>query len=137
MAFDRFICLKTKGCVILSTDKIEEQLEMFCKKYSDIRLCMVVSSDGLVIAHHGEVSEPDLFGAYFLELEVVCSKILAELKYDGINEIYIRSKSGAITLFPIFDKGYLACLSAANMNAGKAQILAWKYVNRISKYLMD
>lgn len=108
---------------------------MLCQRSSDIRLCMVVSADGLVIAHHGEVSEPDLFGAYFLELEVVCAKILAELKYDGIEEIYLRSKSGAITLFPIFDNGFLACLSSVNMNAGKAQILAWKYVNKISEYL--
>lgn len=120
----------------MSTTKIEEQLELLCQRSSDIRLCMVVSSDGLVIAHYGDVSEPDLFGAYFLELEVVCAKIVAELQYDGIEEIYLRSKSGAITLLPIFDKGFLACLSSASMNAGKAQILAWKYVNKISKYLI-
>lgn len=120
----------------MTTAKIEKELEMLCQRSSDIRLCMVVSSDGLVIAHHGNVSEPDLFGAYFLELKVVCEKILAELEYEGIEEIYIRSKSGAITLFPIFDRGYLACLSSATMNAGKIQVLAWKYVNRISGYLL-
>lgn len=117
----------------MSTVKIEKELEMLCQRSSDIRLCMVVSPDGLVIAHQGNVSEPDLFGAYFLELKVVCEKILTELEYEGIEEIYIRSKSGAITLFPIFDKGYLACMSSASMNAGKAQILAWKYVRKIAE----
>ncbi|WP_100640996.1 roadblock/LC7 domain-containing protein [Marinobacter salexigens] len=121
----------------MPTAKIDEQLSLLCQRASEIKLCMVVSSDGLVIAHHGNVSEPDLFGAYFLELNVVCEKILTELKYDSIEEIYIRSKSGAVTLLPIFDKGFLACLSSADINAGKIQILTWKYVNRISEYLVD
>lgn len=119
----------------MSTAKIEEQLRLLCERSEDIRLCIVISSDGLLIAHHGKVNDPDLFGAYFLELKVVCEKILAELEYEGIEEIYVRSKTGTITLFPISDKGYLACLSSKHMNIGKVQLLAWKYANRIVEHL--
>ncbi|PSF05030.1 hypothetical protein C7H09_16920 [Marinobacter fuscus] len=119
----------------MSAIEIEQQLEQLCNVSEDLLLCMVVSSDGLVIAHHGSVSEPDLFGAYFFELKVVCEKIIAELDCDGVSEIFIRSRNGAVTLFPINGKGYLACLSSARINAGKVQMLAWKYVNKISGLL--
>lgn len=119
----------------LSTSQIQAQLDEFCNLSDDLHVCMVVSSDGLVIAHQGNVRDPDLFGAYFFELQVVCEKIIAELDCEGISEIYIRSRTGSVTLFPIFDKGYLACLSSVNMNAGKVQILAWKYVQRMYECL--
>ncbi|WP_221801177.1 roadblock/LC7 domain-containing protein [Oceanobacter mangrovi] len=114
---------------------IQEQLEQLANRSDDLLVCMVVSTDGLVIAHHGNVKDPDLFGAYFFELKVVCEKIITELDCDEITEIYIRSKTGAVTLLPIFDKGYLACLSSVKMNAGKVQILAWKHAQKIYQLL--
>lgn len=115
----------------MSTTTIKELLRDLCETSEHLRLTMMVSTDGLVFAHHGNVDDPDLFGAYFVELKVVCEKIIAHLDCEGIEEIYIRSKSGAVTLFPVFDRGYLACLSSPDINAGKVQMLAWKYVNRI------
>ncbi len=119
----------------MSAKMIRSHLQDLYEASEDLKLCMIVSSDGLVMAHHGDVRDADRFGAYFLELKRVCEKIITELDYDGIDEIYIRSKSGAITLFPIFNKGYLACLSSVNMNAGKVQMMAWKYVRKINELL--
>jgi hypothetical protein len=65
------------------------------------------------------------------------SRLGVLMNSNQYEEIYIRSKSGAVTLLPIFDKGFLACLSSADINAGKIQILTWKYVNKISEYLVD
>ena len=115
----------------MSVAKIEAMLAQLAGESAELLVCMVVSSDGLVIAHHGNVKDPDVFGAYFFELKVVCEKIIVELECADITEIYIRSKTGAVTLLPIHDKGYLACLSSVNINAGKVQILSWKYAQKI------
>lgn len=115
----------------MSTAPIQKQLQMLCENSDDVYLSMMVSSDGFVIAYEGQVGEPDLFGAYFFELKRVTEKVLTGLDLGGVDEIYIRSKSGVVTLFPIFDKGYLACLSSVNMNAQKMQILAWKHLRKI------
>jgi len=119
----------------VSVAEIEKQLTSLCEASKEIKSSMVVSSDGLVIAHYGDAKDPNLFGALFLELKVVCEKIITQLDYEGVEEVYIRSKSGGVTVFPIFDKGYLACLSSVNLNAGTVQILSWKYVRKIYELL--
>lgn len=115
----------------MSLEKISASLKDLCEESDEINMTMLISSDGFLISHHGDATDPDLFGAYFLELKMVCAKILKELDYDGVEEIYIRSKSGTVTLLPVLDQGYLACMSSANINAGKIQILAWKYIRKI------
>ncbi|MGM0564924.1 MAG: roadblock/LC7 domain-containing protein [Pseudomonadota bacterium] len=115
----------------MSLENISASLKDLCNESDEINMTMLISSDGFLISHHGSVQDPDLFGAYFLELKMVCAKILAELDYKGIDEIFIRSKSGTVTLLPVFDQAYLACMSSANINAGKIQILAWKYIRKI------
>ncbi|PHQ23633.1 hypothetical protein CLH62_20350 [Marinobacter guineae] len=119
----------------MSTAEIEKELEEFCLALKDIKSSMIISPDGLVIAKHGPTHDQDLFAALFLELKVVCEKILFQLNCDDIEEIYIRSKSGSVTVFPLFDKGYLACISSANINAGKIQIFSWKFARRIYSLL--
>lgn len=121
---------------MMSGSNLNELLEKLCESSDELWLSMVVSTDGLVLAHHGNVRDPDRFGAYFAELKVVCEKIIAQFDLEDIEEIYIRSKSGAVTLFPIFDKGYLACLSSASMNAGKVQIHAWQYIRKIHALML-
>jgi len=115
----------------MSLSQIQSLLQQLAAESDDLLVCMVVSEDGLVIAHEGKVNEPDAFGAWFYELKLVCDKIITELDCEDVTEIYIRSKTGAVTLLPIFDAGYLACLSTVNINAGKVQMLAWKYARKL------
>ncbi|GAA5525488.1 hypothetical protein Maes01_02058 [Microbulbifer aestuariivivens] len=110
---------------------IKKFLQDFCDSDEGIHFAMVVSVDGLMICHHGDVADTDLFAALFLELKIVCEKIVGQLDRGSIEEIYIRSKSGGVTILPIFDRGYLACLSSATINAGKVQIRSWKYIKKI------
>lgn len=97
----------------------------------DILMSLVISSDGLLIAHQGDINDPDLFAAYFLELNVTCDKILKEFDLSGVEEIFLRTPSGCVTVFSIFDKGYLACLSTPSMNSSQLQIRTWAAIKRI------
>jgi predicted regulator of Ras-like GTPase activity (Roadblock/LC7/MglB family) len=97
----------------------------------EIVLSMVITEEGLDVAHYGNVGDADHFSAYLLELKLVSQKILNELQLEGVEEIYIRSKSGCISLLPIFEKGYLACLSTPSLGSTKLMMYAYKFINRI------
>jgi len=115
----------------LTTQAVLAQLRELHSKSKEIDLTLVLSAEGLAIAHYGEISDPDHYSAYFLELKIVSQKILSELELDNVEEIYIRSKSGCISLLPIFEKGYLACLSTPTLGSAKLMMYAYKYINRI------
>lgn len=113
------------------SDEVKEVLQRLNGMSPDILLSMVISTDGLVIAHQGQVEDPDHFGAYFVEMQLVCEKIIGELRYGGVEEIFIRSQSGCVTVLPILERGYLACMSTPNLNSNLFQMLAWKFVREI------
>ena len=92
-----------------------------------------ISPDGLTLAFEGNVDEPELVGALYIELQLVCEKIMVELQYGELEEIFVRSKSGCVTILPIIDKGILACMSTPDINSTLLQINTWKAVNQLNK----
>ncbi|NOX92053.1 MAG: hypothetical protein GXP18_06280 [Gammaproteobacteria bacterium] len=93
-----------------------------------IRLSMVVTPDGLVLAYEGNVDDFEKAGALYIELQLICEKIMSELEYGDLEEMFIRSKSGCVVLLPIGDKGLLACMSTPDVNSSKLQMFTWKAV---------
>lgn len=100
-----------------------------------IMLSMVITPDGLAIAYEGNVDDSEKVGALYIELQLTCRKIMSELNYGELEEIFIRSKSGCVVLLPIANKGLLACMSTPDINSSKMQIFTWKAVSRLSKIL--
>ena len=100
----------------------------------EILVSMVTSKDGFEIAHRGNIADPDLFGAYFAELQRLCEKVINEVDYHNVKEIFIRSESGCICLLPIEDKGYLACMSTPQINSTKLQLLTLRTINRVIRF---
>lgn len=119
----------------MDVDKINETLKSLNKSNPQILLSMIISPDGLTLAFEGQVDEHERVGALYIELQLVCEKIMTELKYGDLEEMFIRSKSGCITILPIFDKGILACMSTPNINSGQMQIMTWKAVNQLIKVM--
>jgi predicted regulator of Ras-like GTPase activity (Roadblock/LC7/MglB family) len=87
------------------------------------------------LAYEGNVDDFEQVGALYIELQLVCKKIMAELKYGELEEMFIRSKSGCVVLLPIADKGLLACLSTPDINSSKMQMFTWKTVNKLAQIL--
>ena len=102
---------------------------------SQIMLSMVITPDGLTLAYEGNVDDFEKVGALYIELQLTCRKIMSELNYGELEEIFIRSKSGCIVLQPITNKGLLACMSTPDVNSSKMQMFTWKAVNRLSQIL--
>jgi len=119
----------------LDIPQIESTLKELNDSNPQILLSMLVSPDGLTIAHQGTVNDHERVGALYIELQLVCEKILSELQYEQIEEIFIRSASGCVVIFPVFDKGILACMSTPDVNSGKMQLITWKAVNKLAKAL--
>ena len=115
----------------MSTPELKAILHQLHSKTSDLYLSMIIAPDGLLVCHEGNVEDPELCGAYFLELKIVAEKIINELHFGDIEEIFIRSKSGCVTILPIFEKGYLACMSSPNLNSGKLQMLGWSAISKL------
>jgi predicted regulator of Ras-like GTPase activity (Roadblock/LC7/MglB family) len=114
---------------------IESVLKELNDNNPQILLSMVITPDGLALAYEGNVDDFEKAGALYIELQLVCKKIISELNYGGLEEIFIRSESGCVVLLPIADKGLLACLSSLEINASKIQILTWKTINRLSRIM--
>jgi predicted regulator of Ras-like GTPase activity (Roadblock/LC7/MglB family) len=96
---------------------------------------MVITPDGLALAYEGKVDDFEHVGALYIELQLVCRNIMSELKYGEMEEMFIRSKTGCIVLFPIEDKGLLACMSTPDVNSSKLQMYTWKTVTRLSQVM--
>jgi len=114
---------------------IDSLLESLNRTNPQILLSMVISPDGLVVAYVGNVDDFEKVAALYIELQLVCRKIMSELTYGELEEMFIRSASGCVVLLPIADKGLLACMSTPDINASKMQMFTWKTVNRLAKIL--
>ena len=110
---------------------IDAVLEELNSSNPQILLSMVVTPDGLALAYRGNVDDFERVGALYIELQLVCRKIMAELNYGELEEMFIRSKSGCVVLLPIANKGLLACMSTPDVNSSKLQMFTWKSVNRL------
>jgi len=91
-----------------------------------ILLSMVVA-----LVYEGNVDDFEKVGALYIELQLVCEKVMSELEYGELEEMFIRSKSGCVMLLPIGDKGLLACMSTPDVNSSKLQMFTWKVVSRL------
>lgn len=114
---------------------LELVLQELNRANPSILLSIVISPDGLVIAHEGKVQDADRVAALYIELQLVCGKIIDELQYGQVEEMFIRSSSGCVTILPIFDKGILACMSTPEVNSGVMQLVTWKAVNKLARLL--
>lgn len=101
----------------------------------EILLSMVITPDGLALAYEGNVDDFEMVGALYIELQLVCRKIMSELEYGELEEMFIRSKSGCVVLLPVEDKGLLACMSISDVNSSKLQMFTWKAVNQLLKII--
>lgn len=119
----------------MSEESIRIVLEELHQSCDEILVSMVTTQDGLAIAHKGSIADPDHFGAYFAELQRVCEKVVNEVNYANVREIFIRSESGCVCLLPIENKGYLACMSTPKINSTKLQLLTLRTINRVIQHL--
>ena len=119
----------------MEDDSIESVLKELNTTNPQILLSMVISPDGLTLAYEGNVDDSEHVGALYIELELVCRKIMTELEYGELEEMFVRSKSGCVVLMPIADKGLLACMSTPDINSSKLQIYTWKALSRLQKIM--
>jgi len=118
--------------------EIESILKLLTESNPQILLSMIVSPDGLSLAHEGNVDDPENVGALYIELELVCEKILAELQSGRLKEMFIRSESAGITILPIsetINKGILACMTTTDINSRMMMHITWKAVNQLDKVM--
>ncbi|MEJ2141352.1 MAG: roadblock/LC7 domain-containing protein [Gammaproteobacteria bacterium] len=119
----------------MDIEQIESTLKTLNESNSEILLSMLVSPDGFTMAFEGSADEPEKVGALYIELQLVCEKIMSELDCGELEEMFIRANAGCVTIFPIFGKGILACMSSPDVNPNKMQLVAWKAVNKLSKIM--
>ena len=131
----RYIRSIIKQVKTLDIQQIESTLKSLNDSNQKILLSMIVSPDGLTLAYEGNVDEPERVGALYIELQLVCEKIMSELKYGKLEEMFIRSDSGCVTILPIVNKGILACMSAPDINSGAMQLITWKAINKLNKIM--
>jgi predicted regulator of Ras-like GTPase activity (Roadblock/LC7/MglB family) len=115
----------------LDQQKIQSTLKELNRSNPEIILSMVVAPDGLALAYEGNVDDFEKVGALYIELQLVCKKIMSELEYGELEEMFIRSKSGCVVLLPVANKGLLACMSTPDVNSPKMQMFTWKAVRQL------
>ena len=116
----------------METKDLEEVLTELNSSNDQILLSLVVSNDGLTLAHVGNTIDPEKFGASYIELQLIAEKIMAELESGKVEELFIRSGTGCVSIMPIFNHGVLACMSTPDVTPGKLQISTWKVINRLN-----
>ena len=114
---------------------IDSALKELNSTNPQILLSMVIAPDGLALAYEGNVDDFEMVGALYVELQLVCKKIMTDLKYGELEEMFIRSKSGCVVLLPIEDKGLLVCMSTPDINFSKMQMFTLKAVNQLSQLM--
>lgn len=119
----------------MDISEIESTLKLLNSSNQQILLSMIVSPDGLTLAYEGNVDDHEKVGALYIELQLLCEKIMGELSYGNLEEMFIRSASGCVVILPIFNKGILACLSTPDVNSGTMQLVTWKAVNKLNKIM--
>jgi len=121
----------------LETEELITVLKELNHSNDQILLSMVVSNDGLTLAHVGTAHDPDIFSASYIELELVADKIMSKLEYGKLEELFIRSGAGCVSIMPIFNKGVLAVMSTPDVTPGKLQLLTWKTINKLNNIIPD
>lgn len=121
--------------VQLETEDLKAVLNELNNSNDHILLSIVVSSDGFTLAHEGEAIDPDMVSASYIELQLVAEKIMSQLEYGQLEEVFVRSGRGCITIMPISDKGVLACMSTPDITSGTLQILTWKAINKLNNII--
>jgi predicted regulator of Ras-like GTPase activity (Roadblock/LC7/MglB family) len=119
----------------LDIPEIESTLKQLNDSNPQILLSMIITPDGLTLAYHGNVDDHEKTGALYIELQLVCEKIMSELSYGEVEEMFIRSASGCVAMLPIRKKGILACMSTPDINAAMIQLITWKAVNKLNKVM--
>lgn len=115
--------------------EIESTLKQLNDSNPQILLSMIISHDGLTLAYEGNVDDYEKVGALYIELQLICEKIMSELRYGNVEEMFIRSASGCVVILPIGKKGILACMSTPDVNSGMMQMVTWKAVNKLGKVM--
>ena len=115
--------------------EIESTLKQLNDSNPQILLSMIISPDGLTLAYEGNVDDYEKVGALYIELQLICEKIMSELRYGIVEEMFIRSASGCVVILPIAKKGILACMSTPDVNSGMMQMVTWKAVNKLGKVM--
>lgn len=115
--------------------EIESTLKFLNDSNPQILLSMIISPDGLTLAYEGNVDDHERTGALYIELQLLCEKIMSELNYGKVEETFIRSASGCVVMLPIANKGILACMSTPNVNSSIIQLVSWKAVNKLNKVM--
>lgn len=119
----------------MDINAIESTLKSLNDSNPQILLSMIISPDGLALAYEGNVDDHERTGALYIELQLLCEKIMAELDYGKVEEMFIRSASGCVVMLPITNKGILACMSTPDVNSGVMQLVTWKAVNKLNKVM--
>lgn len=114
---------------------IEDTLKALNAENDQILLSMIISPDGLTLAYAGNVDDHEKVGAHYIELQLLCEKIMSDLHYGKLEEMFIRSASGCVVMLPVAKKGILACMSTPDVNSGLMQIVTWKAVNKLNKVM--
>jgi len=119
----------------LDIAEIKSTLKILNDSNPKILLSLIISPDGLTLAYEGNVDDYERTGALYIELQLLCEKIMSELDYGNFEEMFIRSAAGCVAMLPIMDKGILACLSTPDVNSGTMQLVTWKAVNKLNKVM--
>lgn len=119
----------------MDPEELQSTLKELNNYHPQILLSMIVNLDGLMLAYEGNVDNPEGVGAQYIELQLECTRLIAELNYGELEEMFFRSDSGCLAIFPIRDKGLLACMSTPDVNSAKMQMFTWKTVNRLVKIM--
>lgn len=112
---------------------IEQILESLCDADEGILLAMLVSDDGLPLCHVGSAEDFDMTSALYIELKLICDRVLAELHMGDPEHIFIRARAGCVDIRPVPGIGVLACMATASINTRKLQVMAWKAVSSLLK----
>ena len=116
---------------------IEQILRSLNDESEDILLSMVVSSDGLPLAYHGQSNDFDEAGALYIELKIICEKVLAGLAIGQLEHVFVHAQHGCVDILPIDDIGVLACMTRPGISTRKLQLYAWRAASSLRKLMSD
>ena len=121
----------------MNSSDIEQVLHWLNDQNEDILLSMVVSSDGLPLCHYGDAADCDQTGALYIELKLICDRVLAGLAIGPLEHIFVHAKQGCVDILPIDDLGVLACMGRPGINSRKLQLHAWRAVSSLRKVMAE
>lgn len=112
---------------------VEQILQSLVNDTADVQLAMVVTKDGLPLSYQGSSDDFDLTAAIYIELEIICNKLLSELGLGMAEQFFFRAKHGCVVIWPIDGVGLLACMAKNSVDANLMQMKAWRAVSSLRK----